>query len=172
MSDLNEEVLVALRRIMRAVDLHSRQLVQEHGITGPQALVLRRLSAQGPIPVGGLARAVNLSQGTVTGILDRLERRGLASRVRSETDRRQVLAMATDSGQRVVSQALPLLQESFTIRFSQLPDWEQMQMVACLKHLAALMDAEKLDAAPVLAIDPLSSAPLSSDDADPARETG
>ena len=36
-----DQILSALRRVMRAVDLHSRQLVQSHGLTGPQALVLK-----------------------------------------------------------------------------------------------------------------------------------
>ena len=39
--DLSEQMLVALRRVMRAVDLHSRKLMQSHGLTGPQALVLQ-----------------------------------------------------------------------------------------------------------------------------------
>ena len=60
-----EQVLVALRRVTRAIDLHSKQLVQTHGLTGPQALLLKELLRAEETSVGELARRVSLSQATV-----------------------------------------------------------------------------------------------------------
>ena len=76
------QVVAALRRIIRAIDLHSRSLVQRFGLTGPQLVVLKELIERSPRPVSELAAAVNLSQATVTGILDRLERKDMIARVR------------------------------------------------------------------------------------------
>ena len=49
--DIGDRVIVALRRVIRAVDLHSRTLVASHGLTGPQALILKALQT-GSLPAG------------------------------------------------------------------------------------------------------------------------
>jgi len=69
-----DQVIIALRRVIRAVDLHSRNLMESHGLTSPQALILKALQ-DGRLNAGELASRVSLSQGTVTDILNRLELR-------------------------------------------------------------------------------------------------
>ncbi len=145
-----DEVLVALRRVIRAVDLHSRQLLRSHGLTAPQALILKEIVASGEISVGEVAQRVSLSQATVTDILNRLEKRGFVIRKRSSADRRRVLIRPTEEASVTIKQGPPLLQEDFTRRFSELEDWEQTLLLASLQRIAALMDAERIDAAPVL----------------------
>jgi len=149
LDDIGDQVIVALRRVIRAVDLHSRALVESHGLTGPQALILKALQ-NGSLSAGELATRVSLSQGTVTDILNRLEKRGLISRIRDTEDRRRVLVEATDAALSLLEQSPPLLQESFAQRFGNLQDWEQSQLLASLQRIAAMMDAEDIDAAPVL----------------------
>jgi DNA-binding MarR family transcriptional regulator len=144
------DVLITLRRIIRAIDLRSRHLMQQAGLTGPQLLVLQALGRHTRMSAGDLAREVNLSQGTVTSILDRLEKRGLILRLRSESDRRKVHVSLTGEGEAQLATAPTLLQERFIERFQQLKDWEQSQILASLQHLAEMMDAQDLDAAPVL----------------------
>src|SRR5690625_5594289 len=63
-----EEVLVALRRVIRATDLHSRRLVKIANVTGPQLLLLQTLANNGDITISELARDMSLSQATVTKI--------------------------------------------------------------------------------------------------------
>jgi DNA-binding MarR family transcriptional regulator len=144
-----DQVLSALRRVIRAVDLHSRQLVQSHGLTGPQALLLKALG-EGSLSAGSLAERVSLSQGTVTDILNRLEQRGLVTRVRSASDRRRVMVELSPAGRECLSSSPPLLQDRFAGRFRELEDWEQSMLLASLQRIAAMMDAGELDAAPVL----------------------
>ena len=147
--DVGDQVIVALRRVIRAVDLHSRTLVESHGLTGPQALILKALH-NGSLSAGELATRVSLSQGTVTDILNRLEQRGLITRTRDTEDRRRVRVEATDTGLALLGQSPPLLQERFAQRFNGLQEWEQTQLLASLQRIAAMMDAEDIDAAPVL----------------------
>jgi len=144
------EVLISLRRIIRAIDLRSRRLMQQAGFTGPQLLVLQALGMHTQMTAGELAKEVNLSQGTVTSILDRLEKRELIQRLRSESDRRKVLVKLTAHGEAQLSSAPTLLQEHFIDRFRELKEWEQTQILASLQRLAEMMDAQDLDAAPVL----------------------
>lgn len=149
-----EQILVALRRVIRAVELHSRSLVQSHGLTGPQSVVLREVIAAGGLTPGELARRVSVSQATVTDIVKRLEARKLLRRSPDSVDRRRVLISATKAGERLHASAPPLLQETFVQRFAALPDWEQHMLLAALQRTAALMDAQDLDAAPLLTAGP------------------
>jgi DNA-binding MarR family transcriptional regulator len=146
-----EEVLVALRRVIRAVGLHSRQLERSHGLTAPQALVLKAIIGLGEASVGTVAKQVSLSQATVTDILNRLHSRELVLRERSAEDRRRVMVRASDKAVEIMSRSPPLLQESFVKRFQALEDWEQTLLISSLQRITTLMDAEQLDASPVLA---------------------
>lgn len=148
--DRADEVLVALRRVMRATDLHSKQLVKQVGLTAPQLLIMQLLHRHGSMPSGELAQRVSLSQATVTSILDRLAAKGLVSRERSEEDRRKVFILLTESGAAKIADAPTPLQEHFVKQFGDLKDWEQAQIISALQRIAHMMDAHHIDAAPVL----------------------
>lgn len=147
-----DDVLVALRRIIRATDLHSKRLSKTTGLTGPQLLILQSIRRSGPIAIGAVARNVNLSQATVTTILDRLEKRGLVRRVRSEQDKRRVNVSLTADGRRVIDGSPTPLQANFVERFKALEDWERGLIIAALQRVAQMMDAEDIDASPYLDI--------------------
>lgn len=150
-SPYDERILRALRRIIRAVDLYSRQLSMRHSLTGPQLVCLRQLVAQGPITPGCLAREVSLSPATVSGILERLERRGYLTRRRRPEDKRQVLVEVTTKGRKLVSQTPPPLHERFTRRLAELPEAEQAEIDRVLERVVSMMEAEEIEAAPLLA---------------------
>ncbi len=152
---VEDQIVAALRRIIRAVDLHSRRLVEQSGLTGPQWLTLREAARLGRPPAGVLARVINLSQPTVSGILDRLERRGLIERVRDAADRRSVAVSVTEAGQRLLAEAPSLLQDRFRLELSRLQEWEQTTILATLQRMAHMMAAEDLDAAPLLVTGPV-----------------
>jgi len=145
-----DEVLVALRRIIRATDLHSKHLAKTTGLTAPQIILLKTIREQGEMTIGGLAGIINLSQATVTTIIDRLEKRGLVERARSSSDKRKVFALLTDAGQEVLKSAPMPLQYQFARQFGDLHEWEQMMIIASLQRVAHMMDAQHIDASPVL----------------------
>lgn len=147
-----EQVLVALRRIIRATDLHSSHLAKTTGMTAPQILLLRAVHERPDASIGELARDISLSAATVTAIINRLEKRGLLQRVRSERDKRIVHARLTPNGEALLTAAPIPLQEQFSAQFDQLDDWEQSSILAALQRVARMMDAQDLDASPVLDI--------------------
>jgi DNA-binding MarR family transcriptional regulator len=149
-ADPAREVLTALRRIIRATDLHSKRLDREVGLTTPQAVVLQAVRDLGEVTNGQLSRRVSLSQGTVTSILDRLEGRGLVERYRSAADRRIVHSRLTRQGRALLRKAPPLLHERFTEAFRRLSPARQTRILATLDEVAAMMGAAELDAAPLL----------------------
>lgn len=148
-------MLVALRRIIRAVDLHSRHLVQEYGLTGPQLVVLKELARVGTASTSQLAVAVSLSSATVTGILNRLEKRNLLARAKSERDRRRNDVTLTDEGAAVAASVQNLLQDRFVAQLLELADWEQTQLLSTFQRVAFMMEASELEAGPVLVTGPV-----------------
>ena len=146
----DEQVLISLRKIIRAIDLHSKKLSKASGLTGPQILVLKSILEHNKDTAGEIARDVNLSQATVTSILDRLQNKGYIKRERSVNDKRKVLILPTETGSAIYRDAPTLLQENFTREFGQLKDWEQSQIIASLQRVASMMDAETIDASPIL----------------------
>ncbi|WP_307726788.1 MarR family winged helix-turn-helix transcriptional regulator [Thalassolituus sp.] len=145
-----EEVLIALRRIIRATDLHSRQLSKTAGLTSPQLLVLQTLQRHEELTVGEIATKVSLSQATVTTIIDRLEKRNFVKRERGSTDKRKVYVYLTDDAHQALLDAPKPLQDSFVQQFQDLRDWEQSMILASLERVAYMMDAQHIDASPVL----------------------
>lgn len=144
-NDMCDEVLYSLRRIARAVDLQSRQLVRSHGLTGPQIYLLKVLNDLGETTVGRLAEYLNSSKPTVTDILNRLEKQQLVTRVRSDRDKRCVHVKVTGLALKKLRKSPPLLQEAFARRFGELQKWEQFQLLSSLHKIAELMDVTSLD---------------------------
>lgn len=154
-ADLEDLIVASIRRIVRAVDLHSRHLVEEHGVTAPQLAVLAEAERLDGAAIGALARGVHLSQPTVSGILDRLERRGLVHRERSDRDRRSVVVSVTEQGRKVLRESPSLLQDRFRQELARLKGWERYWLLSALERIAAMMDAERIKAAPVLDAGPI-----------------
>lgn len=175
--DKIEEVLITLRRLIRATDLHSKQLVKTAGLTAPQLLLLQAIREQGQVTIGALAKEISLSQATVTTILDRLEKRGLVYRERSLEDKRKVHAHLTDKGAEIIRDAPTPLQEHFVKQFRDLREWEQSMIISSLQRVALMMDAEHIDASPVLDVGDLDrkdsrSIPAHDDKNDPEHHDG
>jgi len=150
--DLSEEVMRTLRKIIRAIDLHSKKLVSNYGLTGSQAMVMRELTRAGePLPVSALAARISLSHATVTDILNRLARKDLVARNRDDKDKRRILVSISAAGRDLIDGVPSLLQDEFLRQFHGLEDWEQTNILSTLQRVATLMNAQGLDAAPLLA---------------------
>ncbi len=145
-----DDVLVALRRVIRATDLHSKHLAKTTGLTAPQILLLQTIREKGDATIGALANEVSLSQATVTSILDRLEKKDLVYRERSKEDKRKVHAVLTENGIETLKEAPTPLQEHFTRQFGDLQEWEQTMIISSLQRISQMMDAQHIDASPVL----------------------
>lgn len=147
---LELRVLRALRRIVQAIDIHSRKLAQQHDITSPQLVTLLCVADEGPLSPSAIAERVHLSSGTVVGILHRLESKGLVRRDRDTQDRRLVNVSATEAGRRLIETAPSPLQDRFAEALKHLPELEQMAIALSLERIVDLMEARDIDAAPML----------------------
>jgi DNA-binding MarR family transcriptional regulator len=151
---IEDRVLVAIRRIIRAIDLHSRHLLEECGLTGPQLAALQTLHREGVKSGVELARELQVGQATVSGIVDRLEKKGLVTRGKNCDDRRLIGIALTPEGKQLVEKAPPLLQERFRRELAGLQEWEQTMILSTLQRIASMMDADEVSAAPYLVTGP------------------
>lgn len=142
--------LRALRRVLRATEIGSRQLATATGLTPSQLLVLREIDMRDSATPGSIAHTLQFSQATITTIVDRLESLGFVQRQRSERDKRQFHLKTLPGGKAALADAPDPLQMTFTERFVALPPWEQAMILAAVERLAMLMDAQNIDAAPLL----------------------
>jgi len=146
------DVLVSLRQIIRATDIHSKQMIKKSGLTTPQIMVLKAIHELGDVTIKRISIEVSLSQATVTTILNRLEERTFVERVRSCIDKRVVNVRLSEKGAQALKDAPSLLHEKFIENFESLAEWEQTQILSSLQRVASMMDAEEIDAAPMLDI--------------------
>ncbi|MDA3895374.1 MAG: MarR family transcriptional regulator [Desulfobacteraceae bacterium] len=153
--EISDNVLIAIRKIIQAIDLNSKKLVKQVGLTGPQLVILQEISRLGTVSVGEVAKNVSLSQGTVTGILERMEKRGVVVRQRSNQDKRRVMVRITESGNKILNNSPPIIQERFLGKFSQLEGWEKSMILSALQRLVFMMDAKTLVAEPYLSAIPI-----------------
>src|SRR5690606_13944975 len=147
---IEDEVITELRRIIRATQLSARTLARESGMTTSQLIVLQLLKAQGEMTARQIADAMNLTQATVTSLLDRLQDRRWIARQRGREDRRRVHVRLTEEGERQLARTPESLQERFVSHLRALQPWEQSFILAALQRVAHLLDAASLDASPVL----------------------
>jgi DNA-binding MarR family transcriptional regulator len=141
MSNLEDEIVQALRRIVRSIDVHSRALSREYKLTWPQLAALSELERLGKCPLGRLAAEMYVGAPTVTGVVDRLERDGLVKRFRQSEDRRKVLVGLTPQGRKLLARRPSLLNDQLREGLSQLSQRQQQQMRTMLDRLVEMMES-------------------------------
>lgn len=149
---ISSKVLITLRQIIRAAEMHDKDLSRSVGLTLPQVVAMQILRNEGALTVGTLAKHMNLTQATVTSLVDRLVAKGIVDRQKSTEDKRRVVVAATESGLALLKSAPKTLQDTFTLRFQELKEWEQLQMLASLQRAAVMLNADQIDAAPIFDI--------------------
>lgn len=133
-------ILRSMRRIIRSVDIHSRRLAHEYGVTVPQLLCMLKIDEVGPMTLKELSIEVYLNPSTLVGIVDRLEKQGVFRRERSVKDRRKVRISLTESGRKMLARAPSPLQESLLEGISQLPELERATIALSLEKILELLD--------------------------------
>jgi len=116
-----KQIVNGIRRLVKAVYLDSSKFSRQFGLTGPQSTVLRTLISEGSMSSADLSRRLYMTPANMTGIIDRLGRKGLVDRIRQLEDRRVVMLNLTAEG-RQIGASLPDPIESKFI--SQLADLE------------------------------------------------
>ncbi len=146
------DILINIRKIIRSINLESKRIEKEHGISIPQYLCLNFLNnSEGyRATAKEIGSYLNLNPSTVTGIISRLERKGFLAKLPNKEDKRSSFIYLTAVGERVASSIPDLLHEKLSTKLKSLSKDELENLQNSLNVLVEFMEAENLDASPMI----------------------
>lgn len=136
-------VLMSYLRVTQHMSQQFRAHFGRLNLTFPQALVLNVLGEEGPIPISVLAERTGSANSTVSGIVDRLEKLGLARRERSEHDRRVIYVAATEKYHELRQKAETNVSGYFNSLLDTMTPEDKVQVADALRKLEAALTAKE-----------------------------
>lgn len=148
------EILIKLRKIIRSINLESKKIEKELGISIPQFLVLQYLSNQDDYRAFAkdIKTYLNLNASTVSGIISRLDSKSLVARSTKPDDKRASFIILTAKGADLLNKYPPTLQEKLTQRLKKLSPDQIAELDRNIELLTVIMDVEDIDATPLLTV--------------------
>jgi len=143
--DQIRRIIYQVRRLMQAGYQYTKELNKNYQVSAPQLNCLLALNEAGPLPPSQIARHIMVKSSTVTGVIDRLEYKGLVKRTRNSPDRRVITIELTDAGRTLAQHAPPPIQQKIVDGLKRLqPD--QLELVAhYLEMLTHMLDVQEFD---------------------------
>lgn len=148
------DILVGLRKIIRSINLESKKIEKEYGISIPQMLCLSYLNKQPDFKATAtnLKNYMNLNASTISGIVSRLEKKGLLAKIPSGGDKRVSFIIITSKGSDLLNNIPALLHDRLSNKLKQLPQSKLNDISISIDTLIQFMGAEEIDASPVIMV--------------------
>ncbi|MDD2437356.1 MAG: MarR family transcriptional regulator [Massilibacteroides sp.] len=148
------EILIKIRKIVRSIDIESKKIQKEYGVSIPQVLCLHFLhgSPNYQSTQGEIRTFLNLNSSTVSGIIDRLEKKGLVARLPRSGDKRIMNIALTSAGDKLLNTIPSLLHEQLSEKLQLLERDEVIKVQEGLDILVRLLNIEQIDASPLITI--------------------
>lgn len=149
------DILIKVRKIVRSINLESKKIEKEYGVSIPQALCLHflRNSENYQAGQGEIRRFLNLNASTTSGIISRLESKGLVARLPKSGDKRVVTIALTSKGDSIVEQIPSLLHEKLHEKLDKLDESIVLNIHESLDLLIDILEIDSVDAVPVISSD-------------------
>jgi DNA-binding MarR family transcriptional regulator len=149
------EILVKIRKIIRSINLESKKIQKEYGVSIPQILCLNYLheSPNFQSSQNEIRKFLNLNSSTVSGIINRLEKKGMLARLPKSGDKRVVNIALTSSGDRLLSKIPALLHEQLSNKLYNLSEEKLKRLEESLNMLVDMLEIQEMKASPLLTID-------------------
>ena len=140
------EVVNNLRRLFKAIQEYSKAILRQTGLSAPQVWVLNVLEGAPGLSLNELSERLFAHPSTVSGIIDRLEERGVVRRERDPADGRGVLLSLTPRGRRMVGSSPPPVQVGLRDALERMPALQLRQLRRSLDHLVRETAARGVEA--------------------------
>jgi DNA-binding MarR family transcriptional regulator len=146
------EIIVSIRKIVRSLNLESKAIQKDFGLSITQLLCLGHLqnSLDYRSTHKDLMELLSLNSSTVSGILNRLEKRGYIARLSSEFDKRSKLILLTASGIKLLEETPNVLHDRLAEKLSKLTLENKQMVQKSLNIVISAMDIREMDASPLL----------------------
>jgi DNA-binding MarR family transcriptional regulator len=137
-----KKIVVAIKRLNRAVSLGSSKISRGSGLTPSQSSVLRNLFKRGPLSSAELSRYLYVTPANITGIIDRLEKKGLVERLPKGNDRRVALIALTSDGAAQSRSLLDPIEKKLISGLAHLESQKVADLNEALMQILALIETE------------------------------
>jgi DNA-binding MarR family transcriptional regulator len=134
-------ILDALRRLTRHLRLAERQIEQRVGIGGAQLFTLQQLSQAAALSVNELANLTHTHQSSVSVVVSRLVKRGLATRRQSAEDARRAELRITAAGQQLLRRSPITAQARLIAALERMSPGALARLTELLEHLVTEIGA-------------------------------
>lgn len=151
----NTEILVKIRKIVRSINLESKKIQKEYGVSIPQILCLNYLENADNFQAShkDITKFLNLNSSTATGIVYRLEKKGYLARLPKGKDKRLTYIALTSKGKDLLDSIPPLLHDKISTKLENLPTDKRNELTEALDTIVKLLDIEKVDASPLITME-------------------
>lgn len=149
------DILIKIRKIVRSIDIESKKIQKEHGVSIPQVLCLNflRQSPNYQATQGEIRHFLNLNPSTVSGIINRLEKKGYLARLPKLGDKRVVNIALTSTGDKLLSTIPSLLHIQLSEKLQNLTKEEFDKVEEGLNTLVQILEIEMIEASPIFTMD-------------------
>lgn len=146
------EVLINIRKMIRSINLESKRIQKEHGISIPQYLCLDYINSRESYraTTKDIGSHLNLNASTVSGIISRLEKKGYLAKLPNQTDKRSTHIYLTALGAESVVSIPDLLHEKLTTKLKSLSTDDLESLQKAMELLVKFMEVEDVDASPLI----------------------
>ena len=138
------EIMQSLRRIIKSIQDYSQEVSNKFGITGPQLWVLKIISGNENLSLGELSKRIYLHPSSITGLVDRLEKKGYVLRDRGQEDRRVIKVQLTSEGKKLVRKAPNPIQGKMIYGLRKLRKGKLNLLCNSIQELVEIMEAQSL----------------------------
>ncbi|MBL7178397.1 MAG: MarR family transcriptional regulator [Desulfobacteraceae bacterium] len=139
-----KEIVYSIRRLMQAGEHYTKELNKIYNVSAAQINCLLALHENGPLPPSQIAKHVMVNSSTITGIIDRLEKKNLVKRLRISKDRRVITVELTKNGKILAENTPSPIQQKIIDGLNQLSPSEIEQISLTLKRLTDMLDVQDL----------------------------
>jgi DNA-binding MarR family transcriptional regulator len=144
-SDHTKQIIFSIRRLIQASELYTKELNKKYQVSAAQLNCILTVYEYGPLPPSKIANHMMVKSSTVTGVVDRLEKKGLAKRMRTSPDRRVITIQLTQAGKKLAQNAPPPIQQKIIDGLKQTETVKKEQIVSSLNMLTAMLDVQDLE---------------------------
>jgi DNA-binding MarR family transcriptional regulator len=146
------DILVRLRKIVRSINLESKKVEKEQGVSIPQLLCLQFLAEQNGYRANAskLKTFLNLNASTITGIISRLEKKGFVAKLPNAEDKRVTLISLTTVGLELLRNSPITFQQKLSKKLQSLPPEKLQTIIDGIDILTNIMEVEEFNASPII----------------------
>ena len=134
-NDQSLKLFIVLSRAYRAVNEHVNKRIQRYGLNPTEFAVLELLFHKGDQPLQQIGGKILLASGSMTYVIDKLEKKEYIRRVACAEDRRVTFAQITEKGKKLIEQVFPAHHNEIDRMMSVLSEEEKDTAIELLKKI-------------------------------------